>query len=410
MTILKLGICFQVIIVNAPSKSKNKHHNIVRSRIHGIFQQSQSSLIQTKPIKMISNNNNNDDNSNSNHSNEETNPSSSNNNNSRCIEIEEKFTITNDENGIHSLETKLVQLGFEKVGGDTATIEFMDWYFDLPDPNWILSTSDNWLRYRELIPSASTPTSSSSSTSNSSQSSRKGSWQLKCGKSTPNHDNNDQVSSSTTVYEEFENDEALEKVLLIMQENKQESSINMNYCTEEEQQQEEVEEVDELEEEKITHSSETTPLPTMDGYEIPTIPPSIKTKIKNQYHDNMNLVPFARIKTTRSSWKCLDNTNDLAYGLSVDIDCTDFGYMVGEVEQVVDNEEDISLSKERIGKLIEQITTGVDETMDSKRGGAVTTTTTTTTYGKLELFMIRNRQKHFEACLNGGSMKSKPSV
>jgi len=144
----------------------------------------------------------------------------------------------------------------------------------------------------------------------------------------------------------------------------------------------------------------------MDGYRIPKLPDkSIECGIV--------LVPFARIKTTRSSWKMEvkteDNGNDngdndnqnnnndstkQSKQLTVDIDATDFGHMVGEVEQVVNREEDVSASKEHIKEIISQIIGGQGSDH-------------TPVLGKLELYMIRNRKKHFDACVKGGSMKER---
>lgn len=256
-------------------------------------------------------------------------------NKKRCFEVEEKFSIS--ELDMNILENKLGGLGFEKKGD---AIEFMDWYFDLPDPDWILSISDNWLRYRELLG----PITKQDDTSE-----RNGSWQIKCGKVIQNN------NSGTTVYEELEGDEAIDLATSMIRD----KSNNVNNLPM-----------------KIVEN-------TMDGFLIPSLPKDV----------DCNLIPFARIKTTRSSWVL----NDVNYAspLSVDLDCTDYGYLVGEVELVVDREEDIDVAQQLIKRTIEQIT---DTTYDERKATAL---------GKLELYMIRNRKEHFEECVRHGSIENK---
>lgn len=248
----------------------------------------------------------------------------------RCIEVEEKFSLS--ELDINVFVDKLSTMGFVK---GTENVEFMDWYFDLPDPDWVLSLSDNWLRFRELIRVNEEDKSD-------------GSWQMKCG--TQIHNDN----SGTTVYEELEGDEAINMAMSIIK--------DKTYST-------------------VNTRSETL----MDGYVIPSLPINA---------DKSGLTPFARIKTTRSSWIFKDK-DDPTNNLNIDIDVTDFGYLVGEVEQVVESEEEVSVSKLRIQKVIEQIT---DASNYNNNGPAL---------GKLELYMIRNRKQHFEECVRHGVMKNK---
>ena len=118
----------------------------------------------------------------------------------------------------------------------------------------------------------------------------------------------------------------------------------------------------------------------MDGYVIPHLPGN----------EHYGLIPFARIKTTRSSWSKKVNSDNSSNRLNVDIDCTDFGYMVGEVEIVVEREKDIIPAKETVAKTIELIS-GDDEP--------------TKILGKLEFYLIQNRKSHFDACVRGRSMR-----
>jgi len=88
-------------------------------------------------------------------------------------------------------------------------------------------------------------------------------------------------------------------------------------------------------------------LPTrFDGLTIPPLPVSCA------------LVPFARIESRRSTWyfaKTKDDSSGPFHDLTVVIDITDFGHMVGEVEAVVYDEKDVPGARERIGKLIVEI-------------------------------------------------------
>ena len=268
---------------------------------------------------------------------------------SRCIEIEEKFSISQFETK-DLLEKKLTELGFVKKSS-AKNVEFMDWYFDLPDPNWILSVSDNWFRYRELISNSHTGDNDCIN----SCAKKKGAWQIKCGKLIVNDDDNETSKSSTTVYEELEGDEAIEFALSIIKDHSG----------------------------KITASNDSLSL--MDGYAVPSLP------IQNVY----GLVPFARIKTNRTSWEMKssdDDDDDDRNTLNVDIDLTDFGHMVGEVEQVVEKEADIHAAKEKIAKTIQMITNASENEKS-------------TPMGKLEFYMIHNRLNHYNECVQRGSIK-----
>lgn len=55
------------------------------------------------------------------------------------IEIEKKFAVSDQTSAI------LKSYGFEVVQRE----EFVDWYFDLPAPQWKFCLDDCWFRYRE---------------------------------------------------------------------------------------------------------------------------------------------------------------------------------------------------------------------------------------------------------------------
>ena len=56
------------------------------------------------------------------------------------IEIEKKFAVNDQTSAI------LKSYGFDVVKKE----EFVDWYFDLPAPQWKFCLDGNWFRYREL--------------------------------------------------------------------------------------------------------------------------------------------------------------------------------------------------------------------------------------------------------------------
>lgn len=56
------------------------------------------------------------------------------------IEIEKKFAVNDQTSAI------LKSYGFDVVKKE----EFVDWYFDLPAPQWKFCLDDCWFRYREL--------------------------------------------------------------------------------------------------------------------------------------------------------------------------------------------------------------------------------------------------------------------
>lgn len=243
----------------------------------------------------------------------------------KCIEIEEKFPIHNLDKTISKLNT----LGFEQC---KETVKFMDWYFDIPN-DWSLCRSDCWLRYRHL-----------GWDKEGNDDTRKGSWQLKKGRTDLTG-----VSSSTTIYEEFEGDDAfelIEKMIPIMDLRPKEDAEM-----------------------------------TMDGYRIPILP---RAQV---------LQPFARIGSFRSSWKHTTKWENVV----VDLDGTDFGHTVGEVEVVLDHDgnEEMKqaqdLIREIIAKLIE------DET---RNGSAM---------GKLETYLIAKKPEVYKACVESGTMKTRNS-
>jgi adenylate cyclase class IV len=162
------------------------------------------------------------------------------------------------------------------------------------------------------------------------------SWQLKRGR---------QHKDGATVYEELEGEEAIE------------ASISM-----------------------LDNVDLVTMIPRVEfhGHVVPQLPRPT------------GLVPFARIETHRSSWS-YPGKSDSFTGLVVDLDATQYGYMVGEIETVVHNDNDIALARERISSLIQKLSPQQNISLQIP-------------VGKLEHFLIRYCPDHYEACVRGGSI------
>ena len=286
------------------------------------------------------------------------------------FEVEQKFQLMSDNDGdsggdtttttttTNQIQQQLKELHFVPK----KTIKFVDWYFDTNDT--ILSTQyDCWLRYRGLF--------KEKEEENEEDVIVKGSWQLKKGQ-------ND-ATSKTTVYQEIEGDEAVVASITVLIDSKkaEKKADNDNVSG---------------------RSSRPT---TFDGYEIPKLP--LDNLSNDQVQVGNLLLPFCRIVTTRSSWAFNNNNNDNDgdfRGLDVDLDMTNSGYCVGEVEAVVEKEADIPIAKERIQLLINQITHVDNNDNSSKKKDTIP-------LGKLEHFLVNNRPDHYKACVESGSMQSK---
>lgn len=170
---------------------------------------------------------------------------------------------------------------------------------------------------------------------------RGSSWQLK--KRGKKHE------GGATVYEELKDEEAIEASITLLSSSISDVSVREEY----------------------------------DGHAVPKFPHPTPSPF----------VPFARIETNRQSWT-FDGESEAYDGLSVDLDGTQYGYMVGEVEAVVNNDGDVSLAKTRIDALVKEIT----QDQDASNHVPV---------GKLEYYLIRNRPDHYKACVQGGSIQDK---
>jgi len=381
-----------------------------------------------------------------------------------CSNDTDTHTDTNiDGVSLETLQERLTALGFARTN-DNKAISFMDWYFDVLDPdknknnnkgalpaNLVLCIQDCWLRYRHLSGDIS-----------------QGSWQLKKGSrvSMPSRENvallfNSNVdvdadaideelapasaaasASGSTVYEEVEGDEAIRIVSSMLQRQKFKLQIlldersrrhdsdvdsSLSLCGKETK-------------EKITSSIATM----MDGYEVPQVPLSVTGDIIDTNNDHNDarllelLAPFARIETTRSSWifkeiSCKDvdgngngngngdsnisRSRTLYDGISVDIDATDSGFMVGEVESIVSHPDDVVDAKERIGIIIRKLSRGeYDDGEDVKQGNLdmegsqkdeiddAIPLSSAVVAGKLETYLMDNQKEIYDACVGTGSL------
>ena len=260
------------------------------------------------------------------------------------IEVERKFSLDPASGGTNLavIEVRLASLRFRRSGVD---VRFTDWYFDLPGPDWALSVRDCWLRYRDV-----TPTDKSNAP--------RGVWQLKRGRRSLGRS-----EDSTTVYEEIEGEAAISAALAMIPADKDGREFAMIQADR-----------------------------GFGGYFGGEVVPSLPA--------GCGLVPFARFETTRSGWTIPDiadgDAGDLSsqfHGLSVDIDSTDFGYAVGEVEAVVGREEEVSNAQNRIGSLTKQI---IGEGSYDHNGQS--------TPGKLETYLMQRNPYLYKACLDAGVM------
>mmetsp|Transcript_16629 Transcript_16629/g.47734 ORF Transcript_16629/g.47734 Transcript_16629/m.47734 type:complete len:301 (+) Transcript_16629:59-961(+) len=237
------------------------------------------------------------------------------------------------------VEATLRGLGFSPKGG--GVVSFVDTYYDFPSPHWYLTPRDTWLRFRGVK-------------QNDMDSRWEGKWQLKIRRKSSEGDN-----SAAVAYEEIQGGTALDRVSEIL------ASANFGG--------------DGIEEE----------------YDAITDAPVAPN----------NLIPFAQFETTRSSWVIDDKKMPMSeyLGLSVDIDATDFGYGVGEVEAILNKGDDMADARKRIGQLVAEICAASSDQTES-----VTPSTATgelPTVGKLETYLMEKRPEHFNAIITAGIFK-----
>lgn len=255
------------------------------------------------------------------------------------LEIEKKFAITDAK----KLEATLSSLGFEV----TRREEFADWYFDLPAPHWHFSLNDCWFRYREkkikIVNNYGW----------------KGTWQVKRGQKDKDEEQRD--NDGMTVYEELQGKDAKKLILDMLADLSNGVTITKSEDADTQQQ--------------------TSPLDF--GHDVPYLAGAER------------LVPFARLETFRT---CYENKQGGEFAnLKVDVDKTDFGYMVGEVEAVLDGEntaQEVDAAKDSIRKLVDLISSESQKDSDDD--------TNMIARGKLEYYLINNHRYHYDACVKAG--------
>ncbi|KAL3944854.1 MAG: hypothetical protein SGBAC_001056 [Bacillariaceae sp.] len=122
------------------------------------------------------------------------------------------------------------------------------------------------------------------------------------------------------------------------------------------------------------------------NFEAPPLP---------EFASDLPLQAFCRLATKRSSWQMDKEWPTQTHaGLSVDLDMTNTGFSVGEVEMVVDDKDQIKDANKRVQAMIAELMEGTA----SCEGPAI---------GKLEHFLMIHRPDHYEACLEAGVIKGK---
>ena len=287
---------------------------------------------------------------------------------SKELEVEEKFVIGNNAK---QLQSRLMELGFVSKGEDTV---FVDWYYDNQDCT--LSTQDCWIRYRELI----------ADEKEEGNNSRKGQWQTKLSRHPPSGSSMTEngaapSQSMATVYEETGGEEAVRVALSVLSSSSPEKFR-----------------IDQSRGQKFSKTKK------IDGYPIPLLP----IEENNDNNSDYGLEPFCRLETTRSSWILPPNDSNSNkhkyYGLHVDLNITNTGHNVGEVETVVSQDHEIDIAKRRIQKLVLELTKSKDDENDKDEE---TSTKQAVAIGKLEHYLIHNRPEHYAKCVEAGTIKAR---
>jgi thiamine-triphosphatase len=226
--------------------------------------------------------------------------------------VEQKFVLntnTSSNNGTTAVLKRLQQAGLREHGSR----HMVDWYYDIVVAAYPLIRQDCWLRYRCGYFNADGVATSSS------ESNTAGQWELKRGNresasSTNGGSGGGTATSRATVYQELEGVEALHAVQELLADLPPHPTL------------------------ESSTTADTKNLLAKDLYEIPQPPIAIP-----------GLQAFARIITHRSSWslppKDNDNNSAAVGAIVVDLDTTDFGYAVGEVERLVTNSSDIAAAR-----------------------------------------------------------------
>ena len=245
------------------------------------------------------------------------------------LEVEEKFSLAGRD--LSELAGALEKQGFELASETTI----VDWYLDVTENNsYDLIRQDCWFRCRESMGQRN--------------------WQLKMGQRALG---TSLLTSRgrATVYEEFEGIEGLKHALSLLADTNQTAGVSDVNSDED---------FKNLLQECIKDGG-----------------PAIR-------FSDWNLHPFAKIVTRRSSWKVTDNYKQTSQfcDLRVDVDVTDFGHAIGEVEAMVAGNDKVLDAETLITKLIDLIGGSSDAKAE----------------GKLEYFLRTNRPDVYQICIDNG--------
>jgi CYTH domain len=241
------------------------------------------------------------------------------------LEVEEKFDLMSSPSAVADVERRLSKAGFVRQ----YTVEMVDWYFD-DALTYSLALNDCWLRYRLEQRLTKAGLNQAGADEKGCESASQG-WQLKRGTAT----SKDRPSSSgASVYEETEGIQAVALACSLLVDPT--STTRRPFVPT-----------------AAAAAAIATAAMEFDNdsrYSIPAIP-SIPQSFKSADGGAAfppqappDLVPFARIVTHRSHWVRKDPPNAESpgrfAGLVVDMDATDFGHAVGEVEALVEAPSD----------------------------------------------------------------------
>ena len=117
---------------------------------------------------------------------------------------------------------------------------------------------------------------------------------------------------------------------------------------------------------------------------IPLLPSSLS---------EFNLLPYSSIKTSRASWE--RSKDDSGGKIAVDLDSTDFGYAVGEVEVCVARAEQVEGAKKAIRELVKDLVPRSRINEDSIQ-----------VEGKLEYYLEHQQPLLYKACVDFGVLQA----
>ncbi|GAX10389.1 thiamine-triphosphatase [Fistulifera solaris] len=229
------------------------------------------------------------------------------------------------------IEKRLMQWGFARQ----HCMEMTDWYFDTPSLQ--LLQQNVWLRCRQPERNGVTDDISR--------------WQIKIGQRTDSNPRDGSGASATTVYVEIEGVPALAKAVSYIS-----SPMNSARCNE------------------CPNFLDVNSELMIRNHTIPKIPNDVLLS---------QLLPLARIYARRTSWSILDVT--------VDLDETDFGHAVGEVEMVVEDETRVEAARSQVREWAAKLQDPASITVEPS-----------VAMGKLEYYLYHYRPSVYEFCLQSG--------